>query len=380
MFKLFSLLKKEKDAFDKNGNLLLFLVYPDRVVSFFLQKKTDKTKQDKIIIRDFFGEPIEMSFLGLDFKKIALNCFKSKIYLEKKNKINFNNSVFVISPEFAKTSFYSKSFDRKDKNKKISQDEFNRMVFEIKKEVSKTDDYVFDVDIQRVFIDGYLVQNCVESLGGNIKIDTTFTLSHLNYKKELQKISDVLRLKLKKIFKLSDVLIDYKIKSDKQNDFVFLNIAGNTSSLFLIKEKKVAGIINLPFGFDGFLKNVKKEFFIDEKETRSIISEFIFGELNDEVSEKIGKIAFDYSSKFLNDIKPAFKVLDRDNILPSSFFVSFCYNNIPSAFFQIFKKSNNWFSDLPFMDNIDITLIDEGVFNEDKKMHIYAIIYALSNN
>ncbi len=385
---IFSFLKKEEKLFDKKGFLLVIAVFSDRVVLFLLQKK-HIDKKDEIFIEDMILETQEEGFFSkeFDFEKLNLNCGKIKNQLWKKN-IKTKNVLFAFCPEVAKSVFVSKKFRRKNREQKISKDEINRMTANIKYEYSKKGNDISLEKIEKVLIDGYLIQKPIGLHGKDITIGLLGVLFKGNLNRNFKNLASFLRLNFKGVLAMDSAFVKAENEVKKIGNGLFINIFENYSSVFLIRNGFIDAVENVDMGYGELVKKISKELSVGMEEAENIKNKFIFGDLDVSVLEEIRNISFSASEDLLKKIKQALIRLGSADLLPGDVFICFS-SDVSLQFKQIFRKGNNWYSDLPFVQNVDVVFLgindvlciakdEKKLFTDVKDLYIYGIINSIN--
>ncbi len=384
---MFGLFNKKNTIFDRRDNLIAFLVYFDRIDCLFLK---NDPKNKSIVIKEAYFEPLEVDFrFSNEFLKVKFNIQKLWQYIKsKKDKKIPKNAVFFLSPSLLKTEFISDSLIRKSENKKITKDELDTLKLKIKKEAQKNGTFVNDIIYQKIFVDGYLLKDPVGLSGKEIKINCVVFKSKIDIEKKLKELSQILKLEFKGIFPLDYTLCEYTKAKASLKDAVFINVFGNSLSIFLLRDGFLDNVVNENIGWCIFIKKISDFFSVGVQEAASIKNSFMLGNLDISILDKTRKLADTSSKDVVFCAKKMIVVLDRDNILPSCVFVSF--DSAPYLVLkQAFSKSSGWFSNLPFFDNIDIKFFDKfehnfkldetRSFRKEEDAFVYAIVYKLNN-
>jgi cell division ATPase FtsA len=362
MLKIFSIFKNKKDILDKNNSFIIFSIYSDKIEAFLIEKNK------KISIKFLGAEPQEGIFSGdnVDINKLKLNCSKLKVKISEKN-IKINNIIFGVSSEIIKPVFISKSIKRSDDEKKIKKDEISKIIFDLKKAYKKKNKILFLNEAERYFIDGYNIKNPIDLLGESLKIDGVGFELEINLNKALESLADFLGFKFFGVFALDTVLFLAENEFKKNENSVSINILNNHISIFLVKKGQVVAIDNLDSGYGFFEQKISKDFSIGIEEARTIKNKFSDGNLDVEIMEKLRDIALLESQNILNKVRGSLASLDQANLLPKNIFISFS-SKPPLQIEQAFKKGNNWFSDLPFPQDVDIIFLNtidmSGIINK----------------
>jgi|GEM_PF-4676088 len=382
---LFSFLRGEKDIFDKYSSFIIFSIYSSKIEAFLVSKK------EKLLIENVGVEFQEGMFVDgkLDMEKLKLNCAKLKVKISEKN-IRSKNIIFGLSSEILKPVFISRSVKRPDKEKKIEAAEFDKMTSEIRKEFTDKDRSIRLGDIEKYLIDGYSIRDPDGLRGEDLKIE----LIGFEYQKELYKtlglLANFLAFDLFGVFALDSVLLLAEREFKNIEDVVFINILKNHISLFLVRKGFVTAIDNLTEGYGSFEKKISQDLGVGLQEARGIKNKFVDGNLDVEIMEKLRALAMSESQSILNRVRAVLMSLDPVDLLPKTVFLSFS-GKPPLQLEQAFKKGNNWFSDLPFPQDVDIIFLNtidmSAIINKslslsetNKNMYTNALVNAILKN
>ncbi|MEK7453089.1 MAG: hypothetical protein AAB614_02530 [Patescibacteria group bacterium] len=384
----FSIFKKNDSIFDENGYLSLFSIFSDRVVFFLIKKERSKTGDTFSIINSIV-ETQEESFLkgDFDFDKLKLNCGKIKHKLANMN-IKVGNIMFAFSPEVSASIFISKNFERVNREVKITQSEIDSMIIDIKSEFLKSGQMMSLEKLEKILIDGYPVQDYLELSGKNINIGILGVASKKEISLNLKSLASFLKGNFKGAFPLDISLVNLKKDFSKLEDALFINIFENLSSLFLLRSGRVDYIENADIGYGDFERHISEYFAVGREEAKSIKRKFISGDLDVSILDNIRSLSFISAENILSKIKPSLITLSKFDLLPANIFIYFS-SDVTLQISQIFKKSNNWFSDLPFVKNVEVEFLnmsnmvnffkdEKKLFTEGEYSYIYAIIYTIS--
>ncbi len=355
MIKLLSFLKKKKEIFNKNNPFVIFAIYSDKIEAFLVKKNSQE-----IEINFLDSEYQEDIFLDgdIDINNLKLNCSKLKVKISEKN-IKVKNIIFGVSSEIVKAIFISKSKKRNIEDKKIKKNEIDEMILNLKKEYKKNNKTLFLNEIQNYFVDGYKIKNPIGFLGQEIKIDTVaYELKkNINLRTIFKSLAIFLNLKFRGIFALDTVLFLAEKEFKQYKDIIFINILNKNISIFLIKNTSVKAIDNLNLGYGIFDQKISEDFKVGIEEAKDLRDKFLEGNLDIEIMERLRKIAISESENILNKVKVSLVNLDRSDLLPKNIFISFSAKPL-FQIEQVFKKANNWFSDLPFPQDVDIIFLN----------------------
>jgi len=222
--KLFSFLKKQTAAFDKKGFLTAVFVFADKVVVCLI-KKERSSNNDTFILVESITEPQEESFLGgdFDFNKLKLSLGKIKaVFLKKNNKSK--NVIFAFSPEVATSVLVSKKFERVDEGLKISQEEIDKMRASIKAEFLKGGRMISLEKIEKVLVDGYLMDGLIGLSGKEVNIGLLGVSSKYDLNKKFKELASFLKRDLKGVMAIDISVFNLKKDLSKTEDALFINI------------------------------------------------------------------------------------------------------------------------------------------------------------
>ena len=352
MLKLFSFLRNKKDIFGKDNSCIIFAIYSDKIEAFLLKK-------NKEFSLEFIGAEAQEGLFSVenpDMNKLKLNCSKLKVKITEKN-LNTKNIIFGVSSEILKPIFASKSLKRKNSEKKIKEDEIEKIIFNLHKEFKKKDRTLFLKKAEKYFVDGYKIENPVGFSGQNLRIDSIGFESKIDLNKILNSLSKFLLFEFQGVFALDTVLLFSEKEFREVSNAVFINILSGHISIFLIKKASVSAIDNIDFGYSSFEQKISKELSVGIEEARAIKDKFLNGNLDVNLMDKLRNIAFLEAESILNMVRKSLLALDQTSLLPKTLFVAF-FGKAPLQLEQAFKKGNNWFSDLPFPQDIDIIFLN----------------------
>ncbi|MBI3671546.1 hypothetical protein HY249_02000, partial [Candidatus Azambacteria bacterium] len=266
----------------------------------------------------------------------------------------------------------------------ITQEEIDKMVLNVKSEFSKSGNLISLERLEKVLIDGYAMEDPLGLAGKEITVGISGVTSKSDVVKEFSGLASFLKLEFKGVFPIDFSVVEAKKHFSDLKDALFINIFENSASLFLLRSGFIDAIENADAGYGDFGRRLSENFSVGLEEAKNIKNKFISGDLDVNILDKARSLAFESAKVALGKIKPAISLLGRMDLLPKEIFISF-FGDVPVQFSQAFKKSNNWFSDLPFSRDVEIAFLNASDFDnllkDEKKLFTaceYAIIYHIN--
>ena len=187
---------------------------------------------------------------------------------------------------------------------------------------------------------------------------------------------------------LKDILsIDREFVRDiaeKKNikDALLINIFENHSSIFLVRNSRIAALDRVNVGYGALDLKISETFKVGREEAKNLRKLFTSGSMDVSVIDQIRSLAVSAAEELLYKTKLSLGLIDKDNLLPSDIFISFFGDAFLQAE-QVFLKSNNWFSDLPIAQNANVHFlspkdIQENIIPEFANRN-YAYLYVIMN-
>lgn len=219
----------------------------------------------------------------------------------------------TLSPNILKARVVQQSFERKSPKKRIfkkEQELIYQQVFEkAKKEISQRFVEKFGIlarDIQwinqevlEIKIDGYSV-SVLQGYEGkylDLKILETFLLKY--YFESIKRIFEDLQLKVLKITHLAESLLN----AFKERDGIFLDIGGEVSQIFLIKQGNLKQVNELKKGGKIFSQELSETLGIDEASARDLKQRYASKLLSPETEKRIKTILSEEKRTWCENLK-----------------------------------------------------------------------------
>lgn len=266
---------------------------------------------------------------------------------EAKIKPNFN--LICLPANFSKGKVSFHSFARENPKRIIDKKEeiniYQTVLKEARKRISQIyaqERGILPEDIQFVNlkilerkIDGYEVP-CLSGFQGE-KLDFRILANFLpkDYFKNIQEIIQELHLKTFGIINLAENLSNFF--EDKKLNAIFLDIGGEISQIFLVREGKLESIEELEMGGKNFLENLSQNFGMTLERTRNLAQDYSKRVLSEGVRKKIKEIFNLDSQRWFNGLKSKLK---GERYLPSDIFLFGGGSQIPEI--EEILEEGNW--------------------------------------
>jgi len=269
--------------------------------------------------------------LGADLIKKAV--LKSIEELKEKIPKRKEMPVFLGLPaDILKASLFFQSFERANPKIEIQEKEeqeiYQNTLKESRKEISNffsqsygilpKDLEFINLEILEIKIDGYEV-SCLRGFKGrdlNFKIMAVFSPRY--YIEFFKKIFENTNLK---VFRIIHPVQNLKTAfSDNISDGIFLNIGGDLTQIFLIKERKLVYISRLEIGDKNFTRSLSQDLGLSEKMAENLREKYFKKILSEEARKKIKKILEDVLHEWFSNLKSKLKEA-KQFPLPSNFYL-----------------------------------------------------------
>jgi len=242
--------------------------------------------------------------------------------------------------DILKASLFYQAFERANPKIEIQEKEeqeiYQNVLKESQKEISNffsqsygilpKDLEFINLEILEIKIDGYMVP-CLRGFKGqdlNFKIMAVFSPRY--YLEFFKKIFEETGLKIFKI--VHPVQNLKKAFNDNISDGIFLDISGDLTQIFLIKERKLLYISGLEIGDKSFTRSLSQDLGLSEKMTENLKEKYSRRVLSEEARKKIKKILEDVLQEWFSNLKIKLKET-KQLPLPSNFYLFGEGSNLP---------------------------------------------------
>ena len=255
----------------------------------------------------FDSVDIEKDILKKAILKAMDEAYRNFVFFSEKNERERNRSwrgwpiIVNLPPSILKARIFSIKFLRKNlaKISKIEKNNVYEKIFRNAKEkislefkekygILPIEIEWIEMKVTQIKINGYLVPD-IENYNGRdfeFKILAIFALK--NYLKRIRDIFKELGLNVLKIVHIAMVLPF--ILEDGRKDGVFMDIGGDISQIFLVKNGFLESIAEIEFGGRTFSLQLSDDLGIDEETAKNLKEEYSNKFLSSESSRKIKEI------------------------------------------------------------------------------------------
>jgi len=301
---------------------------------------------------------------------LSANNFKGRIIWQTFERIDSEEGITpeAVSPKKPFTILQNKYIRRQPlidekEEKDICQLALKRAKKEISEEFARAsgilpeDLHFTSLKILEIKIDGYQVPSLRGYDGEKIelKILATFlpTLYFKNINNALYKINLKNKTSLKwGIVHESQGLISFSQNQEK--DSIFLDIGGEVSQVFIIKDKKIEGINEFEIGGKFFSEELSQAFGVPEETARDLKERYSKKLLSLESNTLIKGFFSPIQKEWFRKLKIKIKEISQQKLLPSNIFI-FGGGSLLPEFKEILKKGN-W-DDLPLTNKPEVKFL-----------------------
>ncbi len=232
-----------------------------------------------------------------------------------------------------KGKIFFQSFGRKKSKEPINDKEAELISQEVLKNTKRTisqqaasesgilpkDIHFISLKILEIKIDGYEVPTLQGYNGENLvfRILIIFTLK--DYFKNVERIAQAFNFKNFEILHLAEGLS--KIQLPTSENSIFLDIGGETTQIFLIKDGKLERIKEFEAGGKDFSRALSQTLGLRENEGRELKERYSKKLLSIETKNRISEILVKPQKEWYENLKARIKEINLKGLLPSIFFI-----------------------------------------------------------
>lgn len=311
----------------KEKTVLVLDIGTEAVKGLLCKKENGKTviAENFLEYLDEFGTA-EAVFDSRNLRRVLLEKIISRIIEKTKNSIGkFPQELFWgLTADIFKERISRQNFIRKNPQElvqKKEKDEIRRKIFdETSKEILKqgflTRDLFFAIQkILGIEIDGYSVQEIENYRGKNLNFKVLSAFLPLSYFKEIEDIFQKFHFsKNRKIVLLSEGLTSFV--KEKSDNFIFINIGGKITQIFLTKEDKIEKIDEFKIGGAVFSESLSEKLGLRLLEARILKERYGKGELSRESTLRIKEILSEPCQTWFSAFKTKLGEMAESRLLP----------------------------------------------------------------
>jgi len=274
-----------------------------------------------------------------DFEKDILEKAITELLQSVREHIDIKRASFLVylPPSFAKARIAVASYKRGDPEKNISAKESDEIRMAVLKEAGRDvsdgfakaygilpqDVEFLSQEIIGTKIDGYET-SVLEGYGGeNLEFRVLSIFIPKHYLKNFQEIINDSGIKN---FKISHPAANIS-KSFVAENAVLLDMGGECTQIFLIRNGKLVSIDDFAMGGRNFSRAVSQIFGLSEEESRNLKERYANGELSEISRQKMKEIFLDAAKDWMAHLKARLKTIK--GLLPSLLFLSGGGSKIP---------------------------------------------------
>lgn len=337
----------------------------------FLFKQSDK---DNYLVLDIGKEAIKALILRRQEKEFEVGAFALEYFddhnflgLQKEEITKKTISLILQKPEFKKTprsvflGLPTSVLKSRVASLTIQRKNFRELIREREKELlenealaeakEKVSDLIFEESgilqkdvrflssqILEIKIDGYSVPS-LESFKGK---DISFkVLVVFGLKIPLERIEKSIQS-----FKFKEVIILHSsqglsgLKIAGLENSIFLEVGGEETQIFLIKNAQLEKIAELPIGGKTFSKDLALTLGQGERGARELKERYSKGELSMEVKNRVGEILASSQENWYKNLKETFLKINPSGLLPFKFYLFGGSSQLPEI--QTILEKGEW--------------------------------------
>jgi len=303
-------------------------------------------------------------FDGVSFETDIIKGAISKAISEARSQVKAKiDSLFLGLPAniFQSTSFLQR-FQRERKTRIDEKEEkqiHQKILSETEKKILKIaqnnsgllpQDIQFDLKFLDTKIDGYEVNQIVGFAGQDLEFKILASFLPKYYLKSINNIFSDLNFKPLKISNLAEGL--HYLLGSKKDQGIFMDIGGEITQAFLVKEGRIYRIFNFEVGGSSFSKTLSRRFGLTEKAAREMKENYSKRHFSEESRKRIREVLVPSVQKWFLNLKD--KLGGEKLLLPSKIFLFGGGSLLPEI--QRILKRGRW-TDLPFVSEPAVKLI-----------------------
>ena len=373
------ILSKEK----KSEYFLGLDIGSEAVKSLIFQRTiAEKGKIEKMIIWGRALEYFDKSNI-LNSQNLEENTVKNTVFgsvngayqnfiqnLGHKSNIRLNNlpALVNLAPDILREEVITKSLERESGDNVISrkeEQEIRELILkDIERKIEERFSHDFGItseDIQFISfksletkIDGYNVLK-LEGFKGkklDFRLITVFALK--KYLKNIEKILKDLKLNFLRFLSKEENINQFFIKESKE--LAFLDVGGEISQVFLIKNGKTEAIFEFESGGLDFTERLSQVLGLNLGDARNLKHNYSNHVLSEEVRKKVREILSEENRNWFSCFKKGLRMLlgQQKRLLPSDIFISGGGSLLPEI--KEILEEGNW-EELPIVSKPGVKLI-----------------------
>jgi len=381
---------KQKDKF------FLVLDIGTEAIKTLIFKREQLAKKDdkKIIVLGASKQYFEKSgvFDKKDFEKEALKKIISKAIKETQEQAKTTKVLTLLSlpSTFLKGRIVFHFFERKKANEEISKTEkkviYDQVLRDVQKDISQKFAEEFGIlpqDIQRISlrflgrkIDGYSVSTFQGYKGKILEFKILGTFLPKSYLENIEEITQDLELE---ILKISYPPENLPIIQEVKKDGIFLDIGGEVTQIFLVKDGNLQQINEFGMGGKIFSQSLSNALGINEETVRDLKERYSNKLLSPETRERIKEILAGEERDWYENLKLGIKKMKIEGPLPSTVFLFGGGSQLPEIQ-DSFKKRRLSLSKIKFIFPKDFKNIEDRTRSLKSPQDVPSLLGALSIN
>ncbi len=241
-----------------------------------------------------------------------------------------NHTIISLPPGIFKARIYEQSFIRKASSKTITAKEkkeifesiFQKAKSNITKKISETigilpeEIFFVDLSVLRTEINGYAVSSIVGATGKKIIFNLLATFIPKGYWEDINVIIRSLNLKNKKIVHLSQTLSPCL---EKYGSGIFIDIGGEVTQVFIIKNNQLQFINEFPEGGKTFIYTLSDFLGLNRRRARILLRKYSKKELSEGSQSRIKEIFTEDTTAWFNSLKQSLSM--AETFLPGDIYL-----------------------------------------------------------
>jgi len=323
----------------------------------------------------FDSNNFEKDVLKNAILKAIREAYRNFIFLFKEREEKKENwagwpTIISLSPDILKARIFSTNFLRKGSGQfKISRKEekntYQQIIREAKEKISLEFSKRYgilpieiewlDSKIIQIKIDGYLVPNISGYKGKNLEIKILGIFLAKDYLLKIKRISDDLNLNILKIVHNAETL-PFILKGDKK-DGLFIDIGGEYSQLFLVKNGFLEDVGEFEVGGKMFSRQLADTLGIDEETARNLKEKYSQKLLSNISLKRIKEILDPVKKSWYQFLKDKIEEINSKEFFSSNIFL-FGGGSLLPEIKDILRESRViGLNDLPRFEPLNISVI-----------------------
>jgi len=167
-------------------------------------------------------------------------------------------------------------------------------------------------------IDGYVVPSFSSFEGKNLGLSTLVSFLPQDYLEKFNKICETLGFKNQKIVHLAECVKD---KFSNYGDGIFIDIGGETTQIFILKDGKLEGVSEFSLGGKTFSDALSEKLGLMEEDARIFKEKYGRGELSLESAKRVEEILYFPARTWFESFKKKLKEVNGAGLFPVNIFL-----------------------------------------------------------